>query len=95
MPFSTQQTNATSRLLIALEKLRDAYWACQEAQSRATLIGIPPAIDFPAPGDLDHLARGRLVDAHAVVGALVTWMNTNNATTSNKKPLDVIVESLR
>lgn len=95
MPFSTQQTNATTRLLTALDQLREAIWECREEQSRAVLIGLPAAGDFPAPGDLDHLTRPRLANAHELVNVLTTWMDTANPSLSNRKPMDVIVEVLR
>lgn len=98
MAFTTQQTNRTSKLLNALDALKGAYYELLEEQEQAGLIGVPGANDFPAPGELDHLTRARLQNAHGVPAALKTFMTTAVvlfAGNPAKSPLDAIVEPLR
>lgn len=100
MPFNVQQVNATTRLVNALETLKRAYYDAVEIKDAAALIGVPAAGDFPAPGDLDHITRERLLNAHGVVDALKTFMATavdlnGPAGGPNKSPLDAIVEVIR
>jgi hypothetical protein len=98
MAFTTQQLNATTRLLTALNALKDAYYECLEMKDGAALIGIPQQADFPAPGDLDHVTRTRLQNAHGVVDKFKDWLLTPIelfASNPTKAPLDAIVEALR
>jgi hypothetical protein len=96
MPFSVQQTNATTRLLAALETLRAAVYDAAEQKERAALLSIPPAGDFPPLGELSHLDdRAKLVRAHAAVDLLQAWLRADNGGLNSRKPLDVIVEALR
>lgn len=70
--FSTQQQNATTRLLQALAQMRDVYYDLMRADDGFDLIGMPALEDFPAPGDLDHLTRPKLIAASAVFEAWKT-----------------------
>lgn len=98
MAFTVQQTNATTRLITALTAVKDAYYQALEDKDAAALIGIPGVSDFPAPGDLDHVTRARLQNAHGVVDALKTFLTTPVPLAGgnpNKSPLDAIVEVIR
>lgn len=103
MPFSVQQTNATSRLLAALETLRDAVYEVAEQKERAAMLSVPPdTVDNYPPvvngstnNELNHLDRAKLNRAHLVVDLLQAWLRADNAGINNRKPLDVIVEALR
>lgn len=100
MPATVQQQNATTRLLTAIEAVRDAFYEAAEQKERAALIGIPvednPPTNYPMPGDLSHIdQRAKLTRLHAVVDLLGTWLRTDNPGINNRKPLDVIVEALR
>lgn len=96
MPFKTQEVNATTKLLTALDALREAFWQCVAERDRAKKIGVPADANqnYPPPGDLDHLTFAKLTAAQVTVDALQTWMDTTHATVG-KKPMDALVEALR
>lgn len=106
MPFSTQQTNATSALLDRLLRLKNAYYDAVEANDSLKLLGIPPVGDFPpvvngnGGNALGHLlVRGQLLNASKFVDKLTVWLNTpidldDQPGSADKRPLDGLVESL-
>lgn len=98
MAFTIQQENRSNELIDKLKAFKTLYYDLIEAKDAAALLAIPGQSDYPAPGNLEHVTRARLQNAHGVVDALKTFMTTGVvlfAGNPAKSPLDAVVEVIR